>query len=228
MAALVVVPVWKRAATNLFFMNVVHLGIADERLDALAQTAPLSPSRLAWQLGTQAQARGEYSRAIDVLERAAQLEPGHPFLRYILGWAYFESGNSVAAITKWEYVGASAVLYAKGAQAEKAGQPQEAILFLESLSRVNPANSHAHYLLAYAYLRMGNPERAISEAQAAIRVDRGRNLGYRSLLARLYEQAGYHDQAYEEYLAILAISPDESSAREGLARIKKAREEKRK
>jgi tetratricopeptide (TPR) repeat protein len=229
MIALGIAPVALRiATTNSFFLTVLHFGIVDRRLDDLALAVPLAPTRLAWQLGTQAQARGEYSRAIDVLERGVRLDPDHSFLNYWLGWAYYETGDYSTAIAKWEHIDARAVLYTKGSEAYKSEQFPQAVLFLESTLRVAPTIAHAHYLLAYTYLRLGNPERAIREAQAAIRVDGGRNFGYRALLPWVYEQTGYPELAYEEYLAILAIAPDNSAAREGLARIQKAREEKRK
>jgi tetratricopeptide (TPR) repeat protein len=145
----------------------------------------------------------------------------------LLGRAYYGAGDYAAAMQLWERAGASAVLYEKGSEALEAGDFPTAIEFLESFSRVSPGEPHAHYLLAYAYYRVGNPGRAVAQAQAAIRLDRGRNLGYRCMLAWIYEMTGNTRRAYEEYLAILHVSPGHAQARKGLLRVGNTLKEER-
>jgi tetratricopeptide (TPR) repeat protein len=209
-------------------VRVLKLGIRDPRLDALAVAAPLTPERLAWQLGVQALARHEYQRAIGLLGQGVHSDQVNPMQLGLLGQAYYGTGDYMTAIRFWERGRASAVLYEKGNEAQEAGDFPKAIEFLESFSRVAPTEPHAHYLLAYAYHRVGNPRRAVREAQEAIRLDGGRNLGYRSMLAWIYEMTGELSKAYEEYQTILSVSPDHAQAREGLLRVENALKERRK
>ena len=92
----------------------------------------------------------------------------------------------------------------------------------------HPTQPHAHYLLAYAYYRLGDAGRAIAEAQEAVRLDGGRNPGYRSMLAWIYEMTGHPPLAYQEYIIILACSPGYQQARDGLIRVEKTLEEDQK
>ena len=222
-------PAWVRAASaNCFFVYARQRGLSDSRLDSLAKVIPLTPERLAWQLGIQALARGDRERAIEVLESGIQHNATHVILQGLLGQAYFESGNYTAAIEHWERIGASATLYDKGSKAMDAGQFQQAIAFLGSSLRVSPNQPHAHYFLAYAYYRVGSVEQAIAEAQEAIRLDGGRNPGYRSMLARIYEMTDHLDLAYQEYNAILVLFPNNADARAGLAKVEQRIKEKQK
>jgi len=183
---------------------------------------------LVWQLGVQTWARGEYQRAIGILEQSAHLDPVDPMQLGLLGQAYYESGDYKIAIQLWERAGASVPLYDKGNRAQEAGRFQEAIQFLEASLRVDSNQPHAHYFMAYAYYRLGNPNRAVTEAQEAIRLDGGRNLGYRAQLAWIHEMTGDPGLARQEYLEILSLAPDHPSAREGLLRVERILKEQQK
>ena len=225
---LAILPVLRHSALgNLFLVRAWQSGLTDVRLDGQAQAVLDDPVRLVWQLGVQALARGDHAGAIRALEDGLQHAPAHPMLEGLLAQAYYESGDYTNAGVYWRRIGAAAPLYAMGDQALKAERFAEAIQLLESSLAINPKQPQAHYFLAYAYNRLGNPQRAVAEAQEAVQMDGGRNLGYRSTLAWIYEMTGDPDRAYAEYLAILSVSPDHQQAQEGLSRVEKTLKEKR-
>ncbi|MDZ7336925.1 MAG: hypothetical protein ONB30_00140 [candidate division KSB1 bacterium] len=125
------------------------------------------------------------------------------------------------AIEYWERARASVLLYDKGNQFLESARFHEAIRFLEASLRVGPDKPHAHYFVAYAYYCQGNSNRAVAEAREAIRLDGGRDLGYRARLVWIDEMTGDPVRAYEEYLEILTVAPDHLSVRQGLVRIEK-------
>lgn len=226
---LVVLPALSHSAlSNGFFIRAWRSNLTDVQLDRQAQDVLADPVRRAWQLGVQALARGDGAEAIHALEDGLQDGSANPVLEGLLAQAYYQSGDYTTAIVYWERVGVSTPLYAMGHQAQQAERFWEAIQFLESSLKVKPNQPHAHYLLAYAYYRVGNPKCAVAQAQEAIRLDSGRNLGYRSTLAWIYAMTDDPRRAYEEYLAILSQSPDHPGVREGLARVERIMKEAKK
>jgi tetratricopeptide (TPR) repeat protein len=224
---------WVRAAAvNVFFVDVVQRGgLRNSNLGVLANAAPLTPQRRAWLLGVQALTQGDYEQAIRILETGLQDDPDHIMLRGFLGQAYYEAGDYPRALSNWERVGAAEFLYVAGNTLEMTGRCSEAVQFLEGSVQVTPpGHPHAHFLLAYCYLHLGSAERALAAAQTAARLDRGRNTGYRLVLAQAYEKAGYVDRARQEYLTILNMDSDSDNsraARDGLLRIEETLKEKK-
>ena len=101
------------------------------------------------------------------------------------------------------------------------GDAPAAIRLLEEAAVRFPEESHLYYLLAHAYRQGGKTELAIAAAERSVALDTANNMGLRLTLARTYEAGGRTEDAIAEYRAILAVSPNQKDALEGLARLQK-------
>ncbi len=77
-----------------------------------------------------------------------------------------------------------------------------------------------HRMRASVNLKRGNIDGAIDDMSMAIQLDKPRSLQYTLERARILENAGLRTQAAADYTRVLALSPNNSEAKAGLARVK--------
>lgn len=77
-----------------------------------------------------------------------------------------------------------------------------------------------HRLRASVNLKRGNINGAIDDISLAIQLDKPRALQFTLERARILENAGLRTQAAADYTRVLALSPNNSEAKAGLARVK--------
>jgi tetratricopeptide (TPR) repeat protein len=99
------------------------------------------------------------------------------------------------------------------------GQYAEARVYLERAREIAPNYSFAYLNLSALERLMGNPQGALREAEAAVRV------GPRFSMAHYFhgfalENLGARDKAKEAYELALQLNPNEPDAREALVRLK--------
>ena len=87
----------------------------------------------------------------------------------------------------------------------------QAIRMAKQLLAKDPRNSEAHYLLAKAYKNDGKPELALMELKTVNNLnDFGeycKEHEFRSIIAELYRQFNYPEEALKEYLLLIKMEP---------------------
>lgn len=77
-----------------------------------------------------------------------------------------------------------------------------------------------HRMRASVNLKRGNINGAVDDMSSAIQLDKPRTLQFTLERARILENAGLRTQAADDYARVLALSPNNSEAKAGLARVK--------
>jgi tetratricopeptide (TPR) repeat protein len=92
------------------------------------------------------------------------------------------------------------------------GQIRPAIKKLNDILHKDERNAYAHYLLAEAYLKDGNPSYSIVELRQVIKIsawdDKVNEIDVRKKLARLYTEGKKPSDAKNEYLILTKLEPD--------------------
>ncbi|HEV2493751.1 MAG TPA: tetratricopeptide repeat protein [Terriglobia bacterium] len=107
----------------------------------------------------------EYDQAQPLLEELVKAEPESAQLSYELGDSLLRGQDAAGG----------------------------AIPFLEKAARLSPADKAVHASLGRAYMRVGEPEKAIPQFNAALGLDEEGRLYYQ--LAQAYQKAGQEDLA---------------------------------
>jgi len=102
-----------------------------------------------------------------------------------------------------------------GVEAYDAGDFAGALLQLERALEDLPASSMAHAYLAYTYLRLGRPQRALPHIEAAVRLA-PESAYYQAVLGDTHRQLGNADAAAAAYRRGVEIDPSESLAQVGM------------
>ncbi len=92
------------------------------------------------------------------------------------------------------------------------GRAQEALIYLERASRVNPSDYETTYAVASAYADIGQYERARTEAQSLLarqNNERQEQAELHRLLGDVYEKSGQPLNAVREYQLAAELNPDE-------------------
>lgn len=132
---------------------------------------------------------GDSAKAVEVLRRAAQLQPNHPDARQNL---------------------ASALL--------RANDPAGAAAEASELVRLNQNLGAGHFLLGAALLRQGQAERALAELQVSKDIDRTVNaVSY--LLGRAHQELGNLEEAAALYDEVVQFETNHPSAHYNLSQV---------
>ncbi len=130
--------------------------------------------------------RESIDRAIALLERATELDPG-----YAEAWAALGAAHGY-----------------KGAFMSVPALIERAIEFERRALALDPDNARAHAWLGTAYLNMGQVEEAIASIRQAVRLEPD-NASTRSALARAYWVGkGNVDAAIEEFRRVVSLNPE--------------------
>lgn len=117
-------------------------------------------------------------RAVEATEKARQIDPGQPTVRYAVAQVY-----------------------------EASGRRQDAIAELDDVLKLQPTNEEAHRLLGDIYARSGDIDRAVEEYSAAIRVRPQYWATYRSL-GLMQMNSGRYSDALASFKRVIDLQPD--------------------
>ena len=166
-------------------------GMVPETMEVMSHIAEAFPDSPTGQFmgGMVAFHHGETYKALDLFEAACRTNPPFPRLYYYLGQAYSMTDRPAKAIGHYR----RSIELADGSLATYVG-------------------------LSQALYRTGEYEASAEAARRAAALQYTNSLAH-FLLARALEAAGQSDQAKEEYLLAVRLSPDNEMAREALAKL---------
>lgn len=155
--------------------------------------------------------QGNYTGAIEPLEKAVQQEPQNLEGRVLLGWTLYKAGQSDRAteelttvirsnpfsVTSWNALGIVDLV---------SGNVQSAIGCHLWAAMLNPQNEIAHYNLSLAYDRLQSSDLAIIHAQKATQLE-PENPHPWLALAIAQQQAKHLSEAKQSYQKALQLNP---------------------
>jgi Tfp pilus assembly protein PilF len=127
--------------------------------------------------GAEYYSKGKFGKAIPLLEKTIELDPGNAKAHLLLAQAYEATG-----------------------EIDKAEAEYKTCIELDS------SNPEVHYNLAIIYKSQGKVKEAISELEKAIKL-RKDFVAARLILAELYAQQGEKAKAKEQYEAVIEMKP---------------------
>ena len=154
-------------------------------------------------------AKGNLDKAIDEYRKILDAKPGDTSTRLRVGDLYVKVGKDEEAIKEYHQVGRSLT---------KKGFYLKAIAVFKQILKLDPTNLDIRYRLAELYTKQGliadaigeydilakhfesrgKREDALNIIKKMIEID-SENVGIRLRLAEIYDQSGFHDDAFEEY-----------------------------
>lgn len=169
--------------------------------------------------------RGEFGEALRDLRRAADIDPGSPYPRELLGdvqYALAERERDFAPVRFARAVeryaeclqlddSSARVQYKLGLSAYRAGQLPLAISALQAATRLDDRFAEAHYLLGVCLRARGQPRDAVQALQRAVRLSPA-FLAAREELADVFGALGRQTERISQLNALLTLEP--TAARE--------------
>lgn len=143
-----------------------------------------------WKQGGKYLARKRYSRAIEAMRQAYELEPSRLEGRLNLGAALYLTGQFDEAITHFKYVLAfdpqnTMALLNLAACQDGVGDLEASIATLEKLVEERPQWKDAHYNLAVAYFKRELYDKAADALRAELKLNPEHDLA-RTLLNKIH------------------------------------------
>ncbi len=133
--------------------------------------------------------RGEPAKAVEVLAKAAALEPANPDAHLNLANAYL-----------------------------LANQPDKALQQAQEALNLDRNSAAAHYLMGCAYLRLGQAQPAVQSLQQAKDIDRTIN-AVTLQLGRAYQALGKNEEAIDQFQELLQFDPENAAAHYSLSQV---------
>jgi len=156
--------------------------------------------------------KGTYDKAIEALEKAAELAPGIPWPHYNLGRAYEADGQIEKAKSAYKKVlSINPDFTLARMKLERLGKKKVAISsekkipFSEIIFN-SPDNSEAHYQVGLMYAQRGEIDKAIKEFEKAVSLDQEFTMVYLNL-GRSYETKEEYEKALETYKKAFTLDP---------------------
>jgi len=120
--------------------------------------------------------KGEYQKAVAVLDKAIELDPGFALAYNNRGWAYIELGQYEEAITDCdkaiEFDPDLALAYNnRGLAYVRLGQYEEAVADCNKAIELDPDLALAYSNRGMAYIELGQYEKAIADFDKAVELD---------------------------------------------------------
>jgi len=174
-------------------------------------------------LGTALYNQGKYEEAIPFFQKRIEAEPGNASANLNLALSYLKLEKYREAIEPLKKVvelkpdNASAydLLARVNFNLEDFAKAKDA--YLEEL-KLDPSKCQLNANVGYCYLQMKNPKAAVPYLRKAVSCF-PRNVNYLLMLAQSLETSGNIDEAYEYYLKVLEIDPNNQHAKDGRDRI---------
>ena len=160
--------------------------------------------------------RKEYTKAIDVLDKALQYRENYPeiFRSYHnLGKAYSETGKKELGIQYFDTAismasGSPDAFFGRGLTYTEMGKYDKAIAdFSTILTRINPRDAESYYSRAIAYNKKNQKDSAIADYTRAIGVKPGYAEAYTNR-GNIYFKSGNMDEAISDYTMSIKFDPD--------------------
>lgn len=175
-------------------------------LAALARD-PLN-ARALYGLGRIYTFQGRHARAIPLLEKATEIEPGDELMHLALGDAYDGLGQREDAIREWRRGGGDTVLIRRGRDRKEAGDLEGAAHWSEAAAQVAPESAAAHYLLGDVLRKQGMIPEAVESMKRALALAPD-NPYMRSTLGLIYMSQGQREAAISEFERTVKVLPND-------------------
>jgi len=145
----------------------------------------------------------QYAKAVPVLQEAAQVAPTEQVIHHYLGYALWKEDRFKEAGQEFERARVldpknAYTLYFLGRVFDAQGETNAAIRSFESEFALGTSVYDTYQRLAVAYLRRGEPKKALEMVQRGLQATPWESsLHYQ--LARIYQQTGHPKEAKEEF-----------------------------
>ena len=170
--------------------------------------------------------QGDNAGAIEILEKIVREHGDNPDVWYFLGLANYKTGGFGRARQAFDQVLNQrpdfADAHAKLAYTLiLASEPQQAVTNAQRAIELGDVSAEPHYAIAEANLRVGNLEKAIDEANQALKIDSGFGLAFITKSMALYGLKRYEESisALEDFLKAKPNDPEAEVWREQIKRI---------
>jgi len=189
----------------------------EEDMDALQEVMLKSRD---WEglfsIGVYRSTKGQWEKALQVLERAVEVNPHSSEIRYLLGEAHQRTGMIERALEAYKEVVRldkrnPKALYALGTIYNEMYMIKEAVEALRRVVLLDPNHSGACFQLAMAFEKAGMIEECLAMLQEATSIDPNYTEAHR-YLAGLYQKRGQYGEALQEYRELARINPDDEEA----------------
>lgn len=166
--------------------------------------------------------REGYEGAVELYQRALELDENFTLARYELGLAFLGVGNRWRAAGEFrkalqldpEFAEAHVGM---GDARASLGQYDEAIAEYQKALKIDPDNPRVHYGLGRIYYNeKGLYHEAVAEYQKAVGLDPG-FIDAHLALGELYEEKGLYQEAVARYRQAVELEPNHPGAHYGLA-----------
>lgn len=163
---------------------------SQEQRDAMEQNSKSIRADMLWKQGARWLSRKKYSRAIEAMRQAFELEPSRLEGRLNLGAALYMNGQAEEAVQHFKYVLAfdpknTMALLNLAACYDASGDLEQSISTLETLVTERPQWKDAHYNLAIAYFKREHYEKAAEALYAELKLNPSHELA-RTLLNKIH------------------------------------------
>ncbi|MDP1675326.1 MAG: tetratricopeptide repeat protein [Bacteroidota bacterium] len=178
-------------------------------------TEVLTASNL-FRAGFQAFDSHEYDKAIQLFQKAMEINPNDPLLNNNLGSAYYKSGNYGKAIQYLEKAIEINPQYSMafnnlGNVYSDKGNIDKAIELYENAVDLNSENYLAYYNLGLAYYNSGKKDKAIKYYKKTIKINPTYSEAYCNLGVIYYDKDDY-DEAIEYFSKAIELNPNNREA----------------
>ncbi len=170
--------------------------------------------------------RKQFDAANEHFQKAAKIAPANPDIQYLWGMCDYSQNHLDLARAKFDNALSISPthersLVAIGELDLRVGKPEEASQALEKAFQVNGADWRTHFLLAYAYARRREFEKAQQHAERAAELGKTNGGNARLLLGRIYLAEGKRDDARKTFERVTRDYPNQSVATEASAELLK-------
>lgn len=170
--------------------------------------------------------RKQFDAANEHFQKAAKIAPGNPDIQYLWGMCEYSQSHFDVARTKFDNALSLSptherTLVAVGELDLRVGKPEEASQVLEKAFLVNGADWRTHFLLAWAYARQHQFDKAQQHAERAAELGKTNSGNARILLGRIYVAEGKRDDARKSFERVKQEFPNQPVATEAAAELTK-------
>jgi tetratricopeptide (TPR) repeat protein len=169
--------------------------------------------------GLEKMRRHQYDAARAQFERAAKLAPGNPDIQYLLGTVEYAQEHFDAARTKFQaalsiYPSHERSLLSLGELQLRTGDAAAAAQTLEKAYQLNGADWRTHWLLANAYAKEKNYEKAMPHATRAAELGKEQAAPAWMLLGQIMVQEDKREEARRAFETVVRSFPNDPAVAE--------------
>ena len=209
--------------------SIVYVYLHRENEGASGSAAPsgtLMTPRLQAEVdkGLDKMRRHQYDAARVYFEKAAKMAPGNPDIQYLLGLLEYTEEHFDAARSKFQaalaiYPSHERSLISLGELELRSGNAAEAAETLEKAYQANGADWRTHWLLANAYVRQKNYEKALPHAARAAELGKDHAAAAWMLVGEILVQEEKREEAKKAFETIVRSFPNDPAVPEAKNRL---------